>query len=183
MSVTDELLSNNGSYAASFASERLGGLPLKPAKHLAVLACMDARLDVHKVLGLQEGDAHVMRNAGGVVSDDVIRSLIVSQRMGGTTEIILIHHTDCGMLTFSDDAVKRQIQEDTGMKPSFAPGGVHRPRRGRAAEHGPDQAQPVHPAQERPRVRLRRVQRQPARGAPGRRSQGISHRFEVTPGR
>jgi len=120
MSVTDELLSNNGSYAASFASERLGGLPLKPAKHLAVLACMDARLDVHKVLGLQEGDAHVMRNAGGVVSDDVIRSLIVSQRMGGTTEIILIHHTDCGMLTFSDDAVKRQIQEDTGMKPSFA---------------------------------------------------------------
>src|SRR5881296_343346 len=117
MSVTDELVRNNQTYAGSF---KKGDLPLPPAKHLAVLACMDARLDVHKVLGLQEGDAHVMRNAGGVVSDDVIRSLIVSQRMGGTTEIILIHHTDCGMLTFSDDAVKRQIQEDTGIKPRFA---------------------------------------------------------------
>src|SRR3989440_9590515 len=120
MSVTDELLSNNASFAASFAAGSLGSLPMKPAKRVAVLACMDARLDVHKVLGLQEGDAHVIRNAGGVVSDDAIRSLIVSQRLSGTTEIILIHHTDCGMLTFTDDAVKRQIPEETGMKPSFA---------------------------------------------------------------
>src|SRR5438552_3419217 len=100
MSTTDELLANNASYAASFASRNLadqgslGGLPLKPSKHLAVLACMDARIDVHKILGLQEGDAHVIRNAGGVVTDDVIRSLVVSQRKSGTTEIILIHHTD-----------------------------------------------------------------------------------------
>src|SRR5437899_5883424 len=117
MSVTDDLVRNNDAYAHSF---RKGDLPLPPGKHLAVVACMDARLDVHKVLGLQEGDAHVIRNAGGVVSDDAIRSLIVSQRLIGTTEIILIHHTDCGMLTFTDDAVKRQIQGETGMKPSFA---------------------------------------------------------------
>jgi carbonic anhydrase len=126
MSTTDELLANNAGYAASFTSRRLGdreslgSLPLKPAKHLAVVACMDARIDVHKVLGLQEGDAHVIRNAGGVVTDDVIRSLVVSQRKSGTTEIILIHHTDCGMLTFSDDEVSREIQEDTGIKPGFA---------------------------------------------------------------
>jgi carbonic anhydrase len=120
MSMIDELLSNNGSYAASFANARLEGLPLKPAKRLAVVACMDARLDVHKILGLQEGDAHVIRNAGGVVTDDAIRSLVVSQRKSGTTEIVLIHHTDCGMLTFSDDALKREIQADTGIKPGFA---------------------------------------------------------------
>jgi carbonic anhydrase len=126
MSTTDELLANNASYAALFASRgngsegSLGSLPLKPSKQLAVVACMDARLDVHKILGLQEGDAHVIRNAGGVVTDDAIRSLVVSQRKSGTTEIILIHHTDCGMLTFSDDAAKREIQEDTGIKPTFA---------------------------------------------------------------
>jgi carbonic anhydrase len=126
LSTTDELLANNANYAATFASRSPGdqgspgSLPLKPSKHLAVVACMDARIDVHKILGLQEGDAHVIRNAGGVVTDDVIRSLVVSQRKSGTTEIILIHHTDCGMLTFSDDAVKREIQEDTGIKPGFA---------------------------------------------------------------
>ena len=119
MSTTDELLANNAGYAARFAGES-GSLPLKPARQLAVVACMDARLDVYRVLGLQEGDAHVIRNAGGVVTDDVIRSLVVSQRLSGTTEIVLIHHTDCGMLTFSDDAVLREIQEDTGVRPSFA---------------------------------------------------------------
>ena len=116
MSVTDECLASNERYASSFG----GQLPLPPARRLAVLACMDARLDVHKILGLDEGDAHVIRNAGGVVTDDALRSLTISQRLLGTTEIILIHHTDCGMLTFTDDAVKRRIQEDTGIKPSFA---------------------------------------------------------------
>jgi carbonic anhydrase len=93
---------------------------MPPKKKLAVLACMDARLDVHKILGLDEGDAHVIRNAGGVVTDDAIRSLVISQRLLGTDEIILIHHTDCGMLTFKDDEVKRQIQQDTGVRPHFA---------------------------------------------------------------
>src|SRR2546427_12037554 len=117
MSVTDELLRKNASYARS--SEK-GSLPLPPAKHLAVLACMDARLDVHKILGLNEGDAHVIRNAGGVATDDAIRSLVISQRLLGTNEIILIHHTDCGMLTFKDDQVKAQIAEDVGIRPHFA---------------------------------------------------------------
>ncbi len=116
MSVTDELLANNTRYAESFS----GPLPLPPAKRVAVVACMDARLHVSSVLGLNEGDAHVIRNAGGVVSDDVIRSLAISQRLLGTEEIILIHHTDCGMLTFTDDEFKRQIQEDTGIKPTWA---------------------------------------------------------------
>ena len=115
--VTDELLRNNQAYAESFDKE---SLPSTPARKLAVLACMDARLDVHKILGLQEGDAHVIRNAGGVVTDDAIRSLTISQRLLGTDEIVLIHHTDCGMLTFSDDDVKAQIQADTGLKPHFA---------------------------------------------------------------
>jgi carbonic anhydrase len=117
MSTTDELLRNNESYARSF---KKGDLPLPPAKRVAVLACMDARLDVHKILGLQEGDAHVIRNAGGVATDDAIRSLVISQRLLGTNEIVLIHHTDCGMLTFKDDEVKRQIQSDTGIRPAFA---------------------------------------------------------------
>jgi carbonic anhydrase len=117
MSVTDELLSNNAKYVASFTK---GSLPMPPGKHVAVLACMDARLSVYGMLGLQEGEAHVIRNAGGVTTDDAIRSLVISQRLLGTKEIILIHHTDCGMLTFTDDAVKAQIQADTGMKPSFA---------------------------------------------------------------
>jgi carbonic anhydrase len=117
MSVTEELLHNNAAYANSFEK---GDLPLPPARGVAVVACMDARLDVHKILGLQEGDAHVIRNAGGVITDDEIRSLTISQRLLGTREIILIHHTDCGMLTFSDDELKAQIHEDVGMKPHFS---------------------------------------------------------------
>src|SRR5690242_21402702 len=117
MSVTDDLVRNNQSYSGSF---KKGDLPLPPAKHVAVVACMDARLDVHKILGLQEGDAHVIRNAGGAVTDDAIRSLAISQRLLGTTEIVLIHHTDCGMLTFHDDEVKKQIEKETGVRPAFA---------------------------------------------------------------
>ena len=117
MSVTDELLANNERYAASFDK---GDLPLPPAKKVAVVACMDARLIPNRVLGLEEGDAHVIRNAGGVVTDDEIRSLAISQRLLGTEEIMLIHHTDCGMLTFTDDDFKAQIQEDTGIKPPWA---------------------------------------------------------------
>ena len=117
MSVTDQLVRNNEAYSRSFSK---GSLPLPPAKHVAVLACMDARLDVHKILGLQEGDAHVIRNAGGVATDDAIRSIVISQRLLGTNEVILIHHTDCGMLTFKDDDVKRQIHAETGIRPAFA---------------------------------------------------------------
>ncbi|MPZ66713.1 MAG: carbonic anhydrase [Pseudonocardiaceae bacterium] len=116
MSVTDELLANNDRYAESFS----GQLPLPPGKGVAVVACMDARLSVYGMLGLNEGEAHVIRNAGGVITDDAIRSLAISQRLLGTAEIILIHHTDCGMLTFSDDEFKRSIQEETGIKPSWA---------------------------------------------------------------
>ncbi|MEA5367667.1 carbonic anhydrase [Amycolatopsis sp., V23-08] len=116
MSVTDELLANNAEYAAQFS----GPLPLPPAKHVAVLACMDARINVYGVLGLNEGEAHVIRNAGGVVTEDEIRSLAISQRLLGTEEIILIHHTDCGMLTFTDDDFKKSIQEDVGVKPAWA---------------------------------------------------------------
>jgi carbonic anhydrase len=118
MSVTDELLANNERYAADFDK---GELPLPPAKKVAVVACMDARLNPYGALGLQEGDAHVIRNAGGVITDDEIRSLAISQRLLGTEEIILIHHTDCGMLTFTDDDFKRQVQDDTGIKPEWAP--------------------------------------------------------------
>ena len=116
MSVTDQLLENNQKYAAEFS----GPLPLPPAKHVAVLACMDARLDVHDLLGLEEGDAHVIRNAGGVATDDAIRSLAISQRLLGTRETVLIHHTDCGMLTFTDDEFKAAIQQETGLKPAWA---------------------------------------------------------------
>ena len=117
MSVTDELLQNNESYVESFDK---GDLPLPPSKGVAVVACMDARLNVYGMLGLQEGDAHVIRNAGGVITDDEVRSLAISQRMLGTREIILIHHTDCGMLTFSDEELKAQIQDDVGIKPHFS---------------------------------------------------------------
>ena len=116
MSVTDDLLANNAKYAESFE----GPLPLPPAKHIAVLACMDARLNVYGILGLNEGESHVIRNAGGVVTDDEIRSLAISQRLLGTKEIILIHHTDCGMLTFTDDQFKKSIQDETGIKPEWA---------------------------------------------------------------
>lgn len=117
MSATDDLLKNAESYAASFD---LGDLPLPPAKQVAILACMDARLNVFGLLGLKEGDAHVIRNAGGVVTDDEIRSLSISQRLLGTKEIVLIHHTDCGMLTFSDEDFRRQLHADTGVKPKWA---------------------------------------------------------------
>ena len=117
MSTTDELLRNAEAYAASFDK---GDLPMPPARKLAVLACMDARLNPYALLGLQEGDAHIIRNAGGVVTDDEIRSLAISQRLLGTEEIILIHHTDCGMLTFTDDEFKRSVQDDVGIKPEWA---------------------------------------------------------------
>jgi carbonic anhydrase len=117
MSSTDALVANSEQYAANFDK---GDLPLPPALHTAVVACMDARLNPYGVLGLTEGDAHVIRNAGGVVTDDVIRSLTISQRLLGTTEIVLIHHTGCGMLTFHDDDVKAQIEADTGIRPPFA---------------------------------------------------------------
>ncbi|WP_016883137.1 MULTISPECIES: beta-class carbonic anhydrase [unclassified Rhodococcus (in: high G+C Gram-positive bacteria)] len=116
MTVTDQYLKNNEEYAAGFT----GPLPLPPSKHVAVLACMDARLDVYRVLGIQEGESHVIRNAGGVVTDDEIRSLAISQRLLGTTEIILIHHTDCGMLTFTDDDFKKSIQDEVGIKPAWS---------------------------------------------------------------
>jgi carbonic anhydrase len=116
VSVTDELLANNARYTETFS----GPLPLPPAKHVAVLACMDARLNVYALLGLQEGEAHVIRNAGGVVTDDEIRSLAISQRLLGTREIILIHHTDCGMLTFSDDEFAGTLRDDTGQAPAWA---------------------------------------------------------------
>ena len=116
MSATDEFLQNNAAYAARFS----GPLPLPPGKGVAVVACMDARLNVYAILGLNEGEAHVIRNAGGVVTDDEIRSLAISQRLLGTTEIILIHHTDCGMLTFTDDEFQAAIQADTGIKPAWS---------------------------------------------------------------
>src|SRR4051812_34045769 len=117
MSTTDDVVRNNEQYASDFDK---GALPLPPARKLAVVACMDARIVVSRVLGLEEGDAHVIRNAGGVITDDAIRSLAISQRLLGTEEIVLIHHTDCGMLTFSDDDFRRSIQEDTGVKPAWA---------------------------------------------------------------
>jgi carbonic anhydrase len=116
MTVIDEFLANNARYAEGFS----GPLPMPPAKQIAVVACMDARLNVYALLGANEGEAHVIRNAGGVITDDEIRSLAISQRLLGTREIMLIHHTDCGMLTFTDDAFKRSIQDDTGIKPSWA---------------------------------------------------------------
>src|SRR5207247_5369563 len=106
MAVIDQLLENAESYASRFDR---GELPLPPAKQVAVVACMDARLNPYGLLGLAEGDAHVIRNAGGVATEDVIRSLAISQRLLGTREIVLIHHTDCGMLTFTDDGFRAQI--------------------------------------------------------------------------
>ncbi len=117
MTVTDELLRNAESYAAGFDK---GNLPLPPGAKVAIVACMDARLNPYGLLGLEEGDAHIIRNAGGVVTADEIRSLAISQRLLGTEEIILIHHTDCGMLTFTDDDFKRSVLEDTGIKPDWA---------------------------------------------------------------
>ena len=117
MSVTNEFLASNSDYAAQFDQ---GELPMPPARHIAVVACMDARLDVYRLLGLELGEAHVIRNADGIVTDDAIRSLVISQRLLGTNEIVLVHHTDCGMLTFRDDALKDQITAETGVRPHFA---------------------------------------------------------------
>jgi carbonic anhydrase len=117
MSSTDDLLANARAYAASFDK---GEVPLRPARKVAVLACMDSRMDLVGLLGLELGDAHMIRNAGGVVTDDAIRSLAISQRMLGTREIVLLHHTDCGMLTFSDDEFKRSLLDETGIKPAWA---------------------------------------------------------------
>ncbi len=117
MSAIDDVLQRNGGYAAGFST---GGQHAPPALGLAVVACMDARLNVHALLGIAEGDAHVIRNAGGVITDDAVRSLVISQRLLGTREIMLIHHTDCGMMTFHDDDVKDAIQADTGLRPAFA---------------------------------------------------------------
>lgn len=116
MSVTDEYLAHNARYAETFT----GPLPLPPSRQVAVVACMDARMNVYGILGLAEGESHVIRNAGGVVTDDEIRSLAISQRLLGTREIILIHHTDCGMLTFTDDEFKASILAETGIKPEWA---------------------------------------------------------------
>ena len=116
MTVTDDYLAHNAGYASAFK----GPLPMPPSKHVAVVACMDARLDVYRILGLNEGEAHVIRNAGGVITEDEIRSLAISQRLLGTDEIILIHHTDCGMLTFTDDEFTKSIQEEVGVKPPWA---------------------------------------------------------------
>jgi carbonic anhydrase len=117
VSVTDELVGNAARYAATFDK---GDLPMPPARHVAVVACMDARLNPYGLLGLSEGDAHVIRNAGGVITSDELRSLAISQRLLGTTEIILIHHTDCGMLTFTDDEFRRAIEAEVGIKPAWA---------------------------------------------------------------
>ncbi len=116
MTVTDEFLANNERYAATYR----GGLPLPPSKQVAVVACMDARLNVYGILGLGDGEGHVIRNAGGVITDDEIRSLAISQRLLGTREIVLIHHTECGMLTFTDDSFKRAVQDETGIKPPWS---------------------------------------------------------------
>ena len=118
MTVTDELLANAERYASTFDK---GGLPLPPARQIAIVDCMDARLNPYGLLGLSEGDAHVIRNAGGIVTQDELRSLAISQRLLGTKEIVLIHHTDCGMLTFTDDAFRQQILDDTGVAPTWAP--------------------------------------------------------------
>jgi carbonic anhydrase len=117
MSTTDELLRNTQEYTKGFDK---GDLPMPPGKKIAVVACMDARLNVYGIFGLREGDAHVIRNAGGVVTEDAIRSLAISQRLLGTDEIILVHHTGCGMLTFTDDAFRQQIEQDTGVRPPWA---------------------------------------------------------------
>ncbi|WP_084128688.1 carbonic anhydrase [Demequina sp. NBRC 110055] len=117
MPIADELIANNAEYAKTYVADR----PLPPRRKVAVVACMDSRLDTFALLGLEVGDAHVMRNAGGVITDDMIRSLVISQRKLGTREIILIHHTDCGALTFTDDELRNQLLDETGLKPAWSP--------------------------------------------------------------
>ncbi len=161
MTVTDELLQNADQYAAAFDQ---GDLPLPPAKRVAVLACMDARLNPYGLLGLKEGDAHVIRNAGGVVTDDEIRSLSISQRLLGTEEIILIHHTDCGMLTFEDADFRLHITGGDGDQAIMVGRDLQQSRGRRTSIGRADQEQPLHP-QEGPRagVHLRRPHRPPRR--------------------
>lgn len=118
MTVTDDLLRKAERYAANFDK---GSLPMPPGRHVAIITCMDARVNPYGIFGLSEGDAHVIRNAGGAITDDAIRSLAISQRLLGTEEIILVHHADCGMRTFKDEAFARQIQDDTGIRPHWAP--------------------------------------------------------------
>jgi carbonic anhydrase len=117
MSTTDTLLERAEAYAQSFDK---GDLPMPPGKKVAIVACMDARVNPYGIFGLSEGDAHVIRNAGGAITDDAVRSLAISQRLLGTEEIILVHHADCGMLTFTDDDFRRQIQNDVGHSPTWA---------------------------------------------------------------
>jgi len=117
MSAIDKYLDNNAAYAAAFSA---GDLPIPPTDEIAVVACMDARLDMGALLGLDKGNAHIIRNAGGVVTDDVIRSLTISQRLLGTREIMLVHHTDCGMLTFTDAELEEAIEKETGTRPAFS---------------------------------------------------------------
>lgn len=117
MSLVDELLAANATFAAGFAEAQA---PSRPARRLAIVTCMDARIDVERMLGLRAGDAHILRNAGGVVTEDVIRSLVISQRLLGTQAIVLVHHTDCGMLTFRDDDLRRTIEQEVGIRPPFA---------------------------------------------------------------
>ena len=160
MSTTDEFITAARDYAATFDQQ---DLPMPPSRQVAVVACMDARLNVYGLLGLREGEAHVIRNAGGVVSEDVIRSLTISQRLLGTREIMLIHHTDCGMLTFTDDDFKATVESDTGC-PHLGGRSVRRCRGGHAPVDAEDQSQSISPAQERARLRLRRQQRRADRG-------------------
>ena len=119
LSTSDQLLADNREYAAGFDK---ADLPAQPAMKVAVLACMDARLDPAKALGLEEGDAHVIRNAGGIVTDDAIRSLAISQNLLGTEEIVLIHHTDCGMLKFTDEEFKERLERELGHRPEWDSG-------------------------------------------------------------
>ncbi len=117
VSIADELVTN----AKRFAAERFAGpQPLRPARALAVVACMDSRMDLFGILGLHSGDAHIIRNAGGVVTDDVVRSLILSQRSMGTRSIVLVHHTDCGLMKVSEDEIRHQLELETGLRPTFS---------------------------------------------------------------
>lgn len=118
MTVTDELLERANAYAAGFDK---ADLPMPPGRHVAIVACMDARVNPYGIFALREGEAHVIRNAGGAATDDVVRSLAISQRLLGTTEVMLVHHADCGMRTFKDEEFAKQIYEDTGIRPPWAP--------------------------------------------------------------
>jgi carbonic anhydrase len=113
----DELVANNRHFATGFADH---GLALSPRRHLAVVACMDSRMDIFQMLGLAHGDAHIIRNAGGVVTDDVVRSLVVSQRLLGTREVILVHHTNCGLQKVTEDEFKHEIEDECGIRPWWA---------------------------------------------------------------